>query len=392
MKKRSVKVFTIIALCVLIFVLLAILSFYCLFRSSFSKVRNNQIDSQNQTDYLSKGILEVEFQPCKSDRTDRTGAIRHYAEVYPDEIYAGDSIYVVIKAKNLSDAPVEYAAYILHYSLLIADCDGVECQQRFKAYQDNVKSYYDDIKKNKLIPILTPTRMVAVGIPFKIEAHSAVAVDKRRFEIPYLNQWRSPYWRRTLQTLDPQGTTVNLLLFIREYDELALIPIKIKPRPDHEMRLLDKWHTEMSKQEDFLFVPEDLEWEPSADKKISFISIHGNSFFPSRVPIAYFNGRDGFYKPSSSNAPKTIQDWRDLESSLVPSTMRDEIRMTRLLLEYYDASGEKQDKKLEEIKSWLESLPAVQSSILVRYYDAPKDSPLYESAQKIKPVIEKFSY
>lgn len=385
MKKRSVKVFTIIILCILIFVLLAL-------RSSFSKVGNKQIDPQDQTDYLSKGVLEVEFLPCKSERADRTGSIRHYAEIYPDEIYVGDSIYVVLKAKNLSDAPVEYGCHILHYTLSIADFDAAECQQRLKAYQENVNAYYDDIKSNKLILILTPSRMVDIGVPFKIAAHSDVVVDKRRFEIPYLNQWRSPYWRRTLQTLDPQGTTVNLLLFIREYDELALIPIKIKPRPDHEMRLLDKWHTEMSKQEDFLFVPEDLEWEPSADKKISFISIHGNSFFPSRFPIAYFNGRDGFYKPSSSNAPKTIQGWRDLESSLVLSTMRDEIRMTRLLLEYYDASGEKQDKKLEEIKSWLESLSAVQSSILARYYDAPKDSPLYESAQKIKPVIERFSY
>ena len=100
MKKRSVKVFTIIILCILIFVLLAILSFYCLFRSSFSKVRNNQIDSQDQTDYLSKGVLEVEFLPCKSERADRTGSIRHYAEVYPDEIYAGDSIYVVIKVDD----------------------------------------------------------------------------------------------------------------------------------------------------------------------------------------------------------------------------------------------------------------------------------------------------
>lgn len=391
MKKRCVKVFTIIALCVLIFVLLAILSYYCLFRSSFSKVGNKQIDSQNQTDYLSKGILEVEFQPCKSEGADRIGSIRHYAEIYPDEIYAGDSIYVVIKAKNFSDAPVKYGSHILHYTLSIADCNVAECQQRLKAYQENVNAYYDDIKSNKLILILTPTRMVSIGIPFKIEAHSDVVEDKRRLEIPYLNQWKSPSWRRTLQTLDSQGTTVNLLLFIREYYELALIPIKIKPRPEREMQLLDKWHAEMSKQEDFLFVPKDKEWEPSADKNISYITIHGTSFFPSRVPIAYFNGHDGFYKPSSSNAPKTIQGWRDLESSLVPSTMRDEIRMTRLLLEYYDAYGEKQDKKLEEIKSWLESLPAAQSSILVRYYDAPKDSPLYESAQKIKPVIEKFT-
>ena len=130
MKKRSVKVFTIIILCILIFILLAL-------RSSFSKVGNNQIDPQNQTDYLSKGILEVEFQPRKSEDADRIGAIRHYAEIYPDEIYAGDSFYVVIKAKNLSDAPIEYPAHILHYSLLIADYDSAECQQSFENTDDS---------------------------------------------------------------------------------------------------------------------------------------------------------------------------------------------------------------------------------------------------------------
>ena len=376
-----------------LFLLITILGFFylcCSYKSN--NTRKNQ--SPFSLEEKQKKSVNARFYKCKSDGVTSVKSICHFVETYPNEIFIGDSIFVTIKAKNLSDSPIVYGSCILHYTLLIADFDNDLCMEKLKSYQDDVNAYYDDIKNNKLFPIITPQRMEGIGIPFKIEPNSTIIEDRYRFEIPYLNQWGEPYWRQMIQTLPKQGIRLNLLLFIREYEELALIPITIKPRPDSEMKLLDNWYNNLNSIG--IGIPSqtcsEYEFEFPIDTTCSFIKLRGNNWFYKPYKLNLFCSHEqGFFKPSIINAPATIQGWRDLESSLAPSTMRDEIQITRMILEYYNSNENEQDKKLLEIETWLKSLPPVQSSFFAKRYILIDDPFFKNSSQKLKSVLDRFN-
>ncbi len=71
--------------------------------------------------------------------------------------------------------------------------------------------------------------------------------------------------------------------------------------------------------------------------------------------------RFGNRKPSDPNNPTTLEGWRKLEAEFSPSTVRDEITLTRLLLEYYSAEMYEADEAaFRRLLAWLDSLDATQ--------------------------------
>ena len=71
--------------------------------------------------------------------------------------------------------------------------------------------------------------------------------------------------------------------------------------------------------------------------------------------------RFGNRKPSDPNNPTTLDGWRKLEAEFSPSTVRDEITLTRLLLEYYSAEMYEADEaEFSRLLAWLDSLDATQ--------------------------------
>lgn len=71
--------------------------------------------------------------------------------------------------------------------------------------------------------------------------------------------------------------------------------------------------------------------------------------------------RFGNRKPSDPNNPTTLSNWRELEAEFSPSTVKDEITLTCLQLEYYNAKdGEASDAALDRLVAWLDSLDPTQ--------------------------------
>ncbi|MDR3109072.1 MAG: hypothetical protein LBU65_05205 [Planctomycetaceae bacterium] len=85
--------------------------------------------------------------------------------------------------------------------------------------------------------------------------------------------------------------------------------------------------------------------------------------------------------------PKTAQGWLDIEKQFAPSTLRDEIRLTRMLLEYLEAKDAVQIKKRTEIVDWLNSLPEPQRVCMSSNLEANRF--MYEDSMPItKPYLE----
>lgn len=74
--------------------------------------------------------------------------------------------------------------------------------------------------------------------------------------------------------------------------------------------------------------------------------------------------RFGNRKPSDPNNPATLDGWRKLEAEFSPSTVKDEITLTRLQLEYYNAEDwPERDAALDRLLAWLEALDPTQRAV-----------------------------
>ena len=77
----------------------------------------------------------------------------------------------------------------------------------------------------------------------------------------------------------------------------------------------------------------------------------------------WFFVRIGNRYPATPGTPETWQGWMALEESLTPSTMRDEIRLTRILIQYCDTED---DAVLQELKDWFAGMNEVQRTVMAK--------------------------
>ncbi|MBR5757918.1 MAG: hypothetical protein IKX88_04905, partial [Thermoguttaceae bacterium] len=129
-------------------------------------------------------------------------------------------------------------------------------------------------------------------------------------------------------------------------------------RPEEETALLDKWFND---------TPKNLFPEGNDSTKFSkvnslgrddggFIVVDGKEYNPK-----HFVRSVTFKKPFVPNNPTTLEGWRELDSKFCDGTLRDEIKYTRLLLEYLEADDvDKAECSKKEMTDWIDSLPKFQ--------------------------------
>ena len=103
--------------------------------------------------------------------------------------------------------------------------------------------------------------------------------------------------------------------------------------------------------------------------------------------------RVGNRYPGDPNAPGTWQGWKELEDSLTSSTMKDEIRLTRIIIQYCDTEDQ---KILDELKEWFGGLNEIQricmaKSILDRMYFCEEIMAPEEAKNLIPPYRNLFN-
>ena len=316
------------------------------------------------TDFANQAYPQIEHRPTTDETetivdSNQDEIVRTTLEVFPKEIYFGDTLYFVAHAENLSN--------------------------------ETLRAFYHSLKSdNSSVTIISPsTSKRYLWTPEYITKESKGAAlrtknllpGEKRFsangcyEFPPLDDWNDPFWKEFLKTIPPEGIVCQLqfnfwfcfrdsLFSSVRCERTEIQEILIKPRPENEMVLLEKWHK--STPEKFFpkvdgnrKVPYGMDLKSSGKSDIKI----GGEKYDSWLFI-----RLGNRKPSDPNNPTTLDGWRKLEASLTPSTMRDEIRLTRLQLEYYSAQkGEASEKAKAELIDWLKSLPEVQRTIMTTF-------------------------
>ena len=283
--------------------------------------------------------------------------IKRTYEVFPNEIYFGDTIYLVRYDTNIADHTMPGFSDIGARRILVINPSAM-------LTSDTLRSQYS--WKGEL-PSSSPRYT-----SFEIGTRDLIPGEKRLgsrsyLEFPPLEDWDAPFWQEVRENMVPEGVKCTLKIVIwralkeDSQDIFISLDILIKPRPESEMALLEKWYKN---------TPEEL-----------FPEVRGHSKVPrnrnlqssgrSNIRIGLFRYdpwmfiRLGNRKPSDPNNPTTLNGWRELEASLVPSTMRDEVRLVRLQLEYYAArAGEDSAQAKKYLLTWLQSLPAPQRVVM----------------------------
>jgi len=190
--------------------------------------------------------------------------------------------------------------------------------------------------------------------------------------IPALEDIHTPFWEKHLMELPVEGKefTLNVDLAFdgspprREAPRGVRIlsqKILLKPRPEKEMAMIEQWYDKTSKE---LF--------PMPNKEKPTRKIPSQGFRTPKSEIIQVKGekysqwhfiRLGNRYPADPNAPETWQGWKELEESITPSTMRDEIRLTRILIQYCDT---KDTEVLEELKTWFAEMNETQRTCMAR--------------------------
>ena len=315
--------------------------------------------------------------------------LRYVVQVWPTEIYLGDPIYFSCFLENASNEtipqyPVSLFATIIHCNVA-------------SPFDD---SNYEFLEERSGIPALMD-RVIELRDFAPSERREGAS---RTFAFPPLEDSRSKFWARW-DNLPKEGVVCELGVQAKQLVQDAdaskqhwavcekTFKIRVKPRPTNETALLRQWRDATSTN---LFPVVDEKWGKIPRGGSLKSSGKSDIWVGWRRFDPWLFIRVGNRKPSDPNNPTTLDGWRKLEREFAPSATRDEIRLTRLQLEYYSAKkGEKSDAAKKELVDWLAGLPEPQRVVLTSFLlskeaDFAKTTLAEKNREALQTLKEKF--
>ena len=339
-----------------------------------------------------------------NDDSDASKGLKYTLELYPKEILLGDVVYLATYVENVSDETfkdfpdIGEFAIGKHFIARVKISSDALPQKRSRQSKDYAWSPESEYEKYYFAK--RPKKDFSAG--------EKRLCEMTAIEFPPLEDWEKPFWTNLRENLTSEGVVCQLQITCRfpydandRYDDVSSSSsnfrnvtasewgeyrflektvtqeILIKPRPENETNVLDKWYNYTPEK---MFPIVDLAGErdgimsgkkyvdplrlTKADKesfKEYYIDVGGQKYDPCHFI------RTGFRKPSVPNNPTELDGWQNLDDKMCDGTMRDEVRLTRLLLEYYSADETKTEQTKKELIDWLESLPDPQRVVFLDF-------------------------
>ncbi len=316
--------------------------------------------------------------------------------LYPTELAFGDAAYYTLDVENVSDS----AAYFDEDAALRALNESTLSRYVAKvaATVDGVPGAYVAAPELATLFVRAPSEEPQPSTLQPLNDASASrmgcsvgglrltpGVKTRRvasaLEFPPLEDWNDPFWTAVRDKLSSQNSVELRLRFelrlpskVSGARETPILQpqapdapttvveqtLVLKRRDVKELATVDRWF-EATPPDAFPVRSDDGAWKGprfyrrDEGPQPTFISLDGASYRANAFT------RIGARKPTLVDAPTTVDDWRRLEAEFAPSTLRDEITLTRLQLEYYDApEGAVLENALKRLVYWFRNRPEPQ--------------------------------
>ncbi|MDR2642427.1 MAG: hypothetical protein LBC74_06495 [Planctomycetaceae bacterium] len=308
--------------------------------------------------------------------------------IYPETISIGDTLYVTLKVYNPHEE-----------TILFSDSYLGDGRFRGTVRLDIIDS------SQRTFPLLCeiPMRRVLNWAPQNLILKPAETrvICKYSVTIPPLEDlFGNPYWQKILDVLPEKGARFILKVTLadsysrdtsqelrrgkEENKRFLEKEFLLQQRPKKEIELFRQWYKNTPKN----LLPEiDTEIAPLPVKIGGAYSTELRNKLPKEHNSIF---RYGNRYPGYPNFPSDWRGWKKLEESFEASTLRDEIRWTRICLQYCTTADE---KVLEELKVWLGKMNPIQRTVMVNYFrkneNLPNSEKLYNTIQQFKIAPKK---
>jgi len=306
---------------------------------------------------------------------DANPALRVVANIFPDVIRFGDPVYVAVYVENTASKPLEILSNLddkvndpLCFSITSSEIPDAEARCYFE-------------KQTRGEGFLVPPRVTLAPGERRLWSRFVV-------EVPPLEDFDAPFYSALEKKIAQAPVSCDLNFNFEILTPATPGPqdvrkvqgrlsVLVERRPEKETATLRRW---LAKTSDANLLPrveggKKVSWRDDPDSFDQPATLTSYLWFDAYPFSPWAFIRPGARKPSTPNNPTTLAGWRRLEAEFAPSTLRDEITLTRLQLEYYDApQGEKSDAALQGLLDWLQNRPEPQRLVLTdfllsrRYY------------------------
>ena len=306
---------------------------------------------------------------------DANPALRVVANIFPDVIRFGDPVYVAVYVENTASKPLEILSNLddkvndpLCFSITSSEIPDAEARCYFE-------------KQTRGEDFLVPPRFTLAPGERRLWSRFVV-------EVPPLEDFDAPFYSALEKKIAQAPVSCDLNFNFEILTPATPGPqdvrkvqgrlsVLVERRPEKETATLRRW---LAKTAEANLLPrvdgaQKVSWRDDPDSFDQPATLTSYLWFDAYPFSPWAFIRPGARKPSTPNNPTTLAGWRRLEAEFAPSTLRDEITLTRLQLEYYDApQGEKSDAALQGLLDWLQNRPEPQRLVLTdfllsrRYY------------------------
>jgi len=281
-------------------------------------------------------------------------------ECYPETVMPGDTFYATLVAKNPFDETI-FVSEIFNPG---------DMQICLKDSENNTCPLFS---VGKLFPPPRyPTARVSVHAPItfaEIQPMNSHIIYTWAVSVPPLEDMKEPFWEKLFNHPEDGDGKVAFCMNFTAYsdrshygdDDRKMIqltletPIVVKQRHEKETALIQKWNETLA---DFLESEEFRETGIIGAKS----DMPKNTVVKNEKFSHWHFFRTCNFCPNTSDIPETWQGWKELEDSLTPSTMRDEIRLARILIQYCDTENE---AVLKELKEWFDDMNEIQRAVVI---------------------------
>jgi len=275
--------------------------------------------------------------------------------VYPESVAFGDTCYVLVTAINHSDENARvFEPGFKYLDMDMVQFDLSRCGKTWRGtFECLVYVVHSRISYNSItIPNGKSVTFLAVQLQFP----------------PLEDLYQDVFWEEIRKELkdNPKGLPFEFGIefsgpyrnFLSNWRPRLTQEVMVNFRNDKEMAMIGQWYRNTPKEFFPKIIGENLILKvPSQDN-----GLVERLLMPDNRILRRFQAIGNRY-PSYPNAPTTWQGWKELEKSITPSTMRDEIRLTRMLIQYCDT---KDKKVLDELKAWFDVMNEVQRTVMAK--------------------------
>ncbi|MDR2643360.1 MAG: hypothetical protein LBC74_11270 [Planctomycetaceae bacterium] len=319
-------------------------------------------------------------------------------EVNSSEIYFGDTLYIAVYAKNISGKRLDnfpafnlgydflYNKFYKHFKVYLTQIDA---DVSFPFYQmchsdflHNRKVLYAPVSSRSLSSYENLIHKSEVQYRYvSLEKDAKILIHVLEFPMPSLDDINDKFWSRLLNDSAQDKNKNKFILHIKGkikendisyFDGEINRELTIKPRSKKTMFLIEYWHSTFppnafiisSRYPSLKFLSDDYKnnknyTEYPVEYKLRALWKSDKIIL---VSLSDFRYSLWSYYPPHYCSPSTWEGWEKLEGIFEEGTLRDEIRYTRLCLQYFET---KDDGVLDELKKLIAKFDKVRQDAIV---------------------------